>query len=191
MDELDAANVQTACGLVEHEERRVALEFAGDDQLLLVPARKGLGRYLRRRSADVVGTDLLPCRGQDRAAIPERAPRVRSLVVAREHQVVGQREGKNEPESVSIRRDVADVGLVDGARRHPGDVTPAKIDPPGRHLAEAYERFHELVLAVAGDTGDPEDLAGAYLQIDTAHHLVAAVVLHVQVVDLEAHLAWV
>ena len=43
MDELDAAHVQAARRLVEHEQLEVAVELAGDDDLLLVAARQRAG----------------------------------------------------------------------------------------------------------------------------------------------------
>ena len=51
VDELDAADVEAARRLVEHEQLQVAVELAGDDDLLLVAARQRAGR---RPSADGV-----------------------------------------------------------------------------------------------------------------------------------------
>ncbi len=45
--------------------------------------------------------------------------------------------------------------------------------------------FDELVLAVARDAGDPEDLAGPDLEVDAADNLVAAVVEDVEPGDRE------
>src|SRR5687767_6171806 len=58
---------------------------------------------------------------------------------------------------------------------------------PGTRLAQANERLDQLVLAVAGDARDPEDLAAAHLQVDAGDALVAAIVLDVESLDLEDH----
>ena len=59
MDELDAADVEAARRLVEDEQAEVAVELAGDDDLLLVAARQRAGRDLRGRRPDVVLRDRL------------------------------------------------------------------------------------------------------------------------------------
>ena len=38
VNELDAADVEAACGLVEHEQLQVAVELARNDELLLIAA---------------------------------------------------------------------------------------------------------------------------------------------------------
>ena len=47
MDELDAADVEPARGLVEDEETEVAVELPGDDDLLLVAAGQRPGKHVR------------------------------------------------------------------------------------------------------------------------------------------------
>ena len=71
------------------------------------------------------------------------------------------------------------------ARAGPDPVTscPARRDGPARRLAQARERLDELVLAVAGDAGDSEDLAGADLEADAIDGLLAAIVRDPQVRD--------
>src|ERR1700730_12501964 len=106
MDELDAADAQASGGLVENEETGFAVELAGHDQLLLVAARKRLGRNFRRWRPDVVLTyPLLGCI-ENGVSIPEQAARERQLVVAGQHQVVSQREGQDETKSVPVGRHI-------------------------------------------------------------------------------------
>ena len=59
----------------------------------------------------------------------------------------------------------------------PGDVLAVERDLAAGRLAQPDDRLDELVLAVAGDAGDAEDLAGADLEVDAVDDLVAAVVL--------------
>ena len=66
----------------------------------------------------------------------------------------------------------------------PSSVTCARGRP-----TESGERLDQLVLTVAGDAGDPQDLAGSDLEIDAADRLVTAIVLRLQPVHLEHRLA--
>src|SRR3954467_13843576 len=71
------------------------------------------------------------------------------------------------------------------ARSEAGDVGPAESDCATARLAEADDRLDELILAVPGPPRDPEDLAGADLDVDRVDHLVAAVIADRQTLDLE------
>ena len=62
VDELDAAHVEAAGRLVEHEQPEVAVELAGDDELLLVAAGQRPGGDRGRRRPDVELLDGLGCR---------------------------------------------------------------------------------------------------------------------------------
>ena len=57
-----------------------------------------------------------------------------------------------------------------------GDVLAVERDRARGGLAQPDDRLDELVLAVAGDARDPEDLAGADLEVDASDDLAAAVV---------------
>ena len=78
---------------------------------------------------------------------------------------------------MAVGRDVADAGLVHRrAAGWPVTSVPPSVTVPDGRLAQADDRLDELVLAVAGDAGDAEDLAGPDLEVDAADGLVAAVV---------------
>ena len=62
-------------------------------------------------------------------------------------------------------------------------------DPAPARSSKAGERLDELVLAVAGNPGDPEDLAGPDLEAHAADHLAATIVVDPQVLDRERHVA--
>src|SRR3954468_7968892 len=81
--------------------------------------------------------------------------------------------------------DVPDTVLVHLARSEAGDVGPAESDRATARLAEADDRLDELILTVPGHPRDPEDLAGADLEVDRVDHLVAAVIADRQTLDLE------
>ena len=52
-----------------------------------------------------------------------------------------------------------------------GDVLAVERDRTADRLAQPDDRLDQLVLAVAGDAGDAEDLAGADLEVDAADDL--------------------
>ena len=80
-------------------------------------------------------------------------------------------------EALAVAGDVGHAALVQ-LPRGPMPVTSRRRarDRPAGRLAQAGERLDELVLAVAGDAGDAEDLAGTDLEADAADDLLAAVV---------------
>ena len=49
--------------------------------------------------------------------------------------------------------------------------SPSRVTVPAGRLAQADDRLDQLVLAVAGDAGDAEDLAGPDLEVDAADDL--------------------
>ncbi len=63
------------------------------------------------------------------------------------------------------------------------DVLAVEEDAPGAGAPHPDERFDELALAVAVDTGDAEDLALAHLQVEAGDGGVAAVVEHLEPLD--------
>ena len=60
---------------------------------------------------------------------------------------------------------------------------PPSVTAPPVGLRRPVERLDQLVLAVAGDAGDAEDLARADLEVDAVDDLVAAVVLGAEALD--------
>ena len=96
------------------------------------------------------------------------------------------RERQDEPEPVTIGRDVGDAALVELARtRAPVSRSPSSTIRPADGLAQPDDRLDELVLAVAGDAGDAEDLARPDLEVDAVDDLLPAVVLDGQALDRE------
>ena len=172
VDELDAADVEAARRLVEDERRQLPAELAGDDRLLLVAAGQGRRRHRRRRRPDVVLRDrpLGPVRDRLRrcgAGRGRRAPRrTGSGRGCRPARSSGRARSDGDRPGRTTSRDA-------GACRGPLPVTsrPARLTDPARRLAQAGECLDELLLAIAGDTGDAEDLAGADLEADAVDGL--------------------
>ena len=67
---------------------------------------------------------------------------------------------------------------------------PAEDEFAALSRTQAGQRFRQLCLAVALHAGDPQDLARSHVKRDAAHDVQAAVVLDVQVLDLEDLLLW-
>ncbi len=68
-------------------------------------------------------------------------------------------------------------------------VCPSSENLAGMRLADAGNRFQQFGLAVAGDTGNADDLAGADIEGDVVDHDDAAVVLDREVADRQHDLA--
>ena len=113
----------------------------------------------------------------DRVVVADEAAGVGRAVVVGEDEVVGERERQDQPEAVAVGRHVADAQpRAAGAGAAAGHVLAVERHRPAGRLAQPDDRLDELVLAVAGDAGDAEDLAGPDLEVDAADDLAAAVV---------------
>ena len=84
--------------------------------------------------------------------------------------------------------DVAHPGVEHRAGARVRDVLAVEDDAPGRGVTEARDRIDQLRLAVGVDAGEPDDLASADGEADVANGLEPAVVVHVEVLDLEQRL---
>ena len=178
VDELDAPDVQAARRLVQHQELGLAAELAGDDRLLLVPARQRLDDDRRRRCPDVVPLDELLRPIVDRGLLAYRAAGERRPVVAGQDEVVLQRGAHRSSPSGDGRPGRGRAPPRRAAEApSPSRRCRASRRCPPVGLAQAGDRLDELVLAVAGDAGDAERLACPNLEVDAADDLAPAVVL--------------
>src|SRR5207247_1851979 len=108
VDELDAADVQAASGLVEDEQLQVVAELAGDDDLLLIPAGERSRGRLDAWGADIELFDEADGVLRDRPEVPDdvREPaRKRRLGISRQREVVVKGVCEDEPEAMTIGRD--------------------------------------------------------------------------------------
>ena len=143
------------------EEAQVAVEFASHYQLLLIATGQRAGGHVGRRRPDVVLLDGLERPLAGRPLVPDQSARVRLGEVVGQDQVVGQREGQHEPEAVSVGGHERQAQLVDFAGAHRRHVVAFEQDLPAARAAQADDRLDQLVLAVASDARDTEDLARA------------------------------
>ena len=178
MDELDAPYIQAPRGLIKHQQLEIARELAPHDQLLLISARQGRGLNRGRGGADVVVGDHLLGVTAYLAVVTHQSPRIGRSVVVGQHQVVGQREGEDQPVALPVGRDESHAQVVEAAWAGPADGPTRELHRPARRPAQPNQRLDQLVLAVPRHPGDAEHLAGAHLETDAVHDLVASVVLH-------------
>ena len=133
VDELDAADVQAARRLIEDEQLQVAAELARHDDLLLVAARQ----RARRDVADGVRMSnrsmRSPAPRSDGGVVAQDPARERRAVVARQDQVVREREATAPGRTDAGRpaRTPTPV-LVQRARARAGDVSCRQGDVAAR-----------------------------------------------------------
>ena len=101
---------------------------------------------------DVADAD--PAAGADRAR-------------ARQQRVLRQREGRHGTAAEPLLGNEVQAGGAPRARRGARDVALEELDRAGRRAPVlARDRRHQLLLAVAGDAGDADHLAGANVERD-------------------------
>ena len=152
-------------------------QLARDHDLLLVAAGQVPDRHVDAGRAHVEAPR--PARARvvgDRAAPRSTPRRERRAAVAVEHEVVGDRERRDQTVLAAVLGHVADAQLVDLARRQPADVGAVDRDAAADARAHPGDRLDQLALAVALHAGDAEDLAGAHGEVDAGHDRHAAVV---------------
>src|SRR2546426_8624076 len=193
VDELDAADVEASGWLVEHQQLHVLTELPGDDHLLLVATGQRPRESLRAGRADVEllhEADRVLCDRAEVANDSSEAAGERRVRVSRERQVVVYGIREHEAEAVTVRGHEGHASVPALLHRRPGQVKTAEPDRASGRAAKAHERLDDLVLAVAGHPGDPDDLPGTNDEVEAADGLVAAVVLRPQTRDLEGRGAW-
>ena len=83
--------------------------------------------------------------------------------------------------------ELAHLGRIAGM---PGVISrPPTVSVPLDRRADAGQHLQQLGLAVAGDAGDADDLAGAQLEADIVEQPHAALVEQAEMLGLEQHLA--
>ena len=94
-------------------------------------------------------------------------PGLRHLAERQERHVLAHRERQHDPLSVTIAREVDDAGAAHPAR--PAELQGATVHAEGAACgAHPSERTQERALAVALDTGEPDDLTGLDAEGDIA-----------------------
>ena len=108
------------------------------------------------------------------------------LAVVVQREVLGELELEDEAAPLPVLGNVTHARVERLARRRVGQVFAADADLASRGLAQTGQGVDQLALAVAVDAGDADDLARSDVERDAAHGLEAAVVRHVEVLDLQS-----
>ncbi len=153
--------------LVDDQHARLAQDLAADHELLKVATREGASRRIRRTDPHVEGLDHAPRQCFRDPRQQETATAHPAGRVARQHEIVAEREARDGGVAVALFRH--EGGATAAAGRDPGaaDVLAVDADLAGRAGQPfARQRREELVLAVARHPGDAEDLAAPYDEVD-------------------------
>src|SRR5665647_3506241 len=155
--------VQRARGLVQHEDRRVLVQRAGDRDALLLPsgqleaALADLGVVGQREPLDE-RLDVGAARGfLDRVLVGAGRVAVRDVLPdgpGEERRVL-----EDDPDPLAY-------GSVVDAR----DVEPVDEDLAGARLVQAKQQTHQRRLAAAGLTHERDPLAGRDVEVDAVEH---------------------
>ena len=189
VDELDRADIDAARRLADEQHGRVALHLAREHDLLLVAAGKVRRLQPAVRRADVVLLDLRArivadggdIRGAARSGTPGRRDS-RATEFSHSSKAV-TRPMRWRSSGTCARPRLAQRRRV--AVRHHGERLAVEETLADGGVADAGKHLEQLRLAVAGDAGDADDLAGAHLERDfreAAHALRVDVaeILHLQ-----------
>ena len=178
VDELDAADVEPARRLVQHEQLRLPCRTRGP-RPPSAGCRPRACRRSRRSTASGRRTRSTHSCARLRIASSSRTrPReYGACVVVVEHDVVGEREATAPARTDGGRPGRTRRRARGGRAARPSSRRGRPARPcPRSSCAKPDDRLDQLVLAVAGHPGDAEDLAGAHLEAHAVHDLVAAVV---------------
>ena len=169
VDELDRADVDSTGGLPDQEEIGIAVELAGQHDLLLIAARERRGGEDSAPRADVVLRHLtFPARCDRRAAQPDRAV-VGGLVVIAEDGALARHERDDEAHAMAVLGHVGQAEAPQasrGARFRVDEAVGFQSDLPRFHRPDPRERFEQLRLPVAGDPRHSHDLATPHREAD-------------------------
>src|SRR5690606_22435560 len=181
VDELDRADIQAAGRLDGKQDVWIAIQFAGDDQLLLVAAGKGPRGRFRRWRANVVALHQLASDGLRLPAVNHSGADERFSLGVPQQDVLPQGEVQNEAAMMPVFRDIGDTGVAEAIGIGVGDVLAGDGQGARLDLPQAGEDLDQLGLAVAFDAADPEDLPATQLQALDIDDLAAAVVVRLDV----------
>ena len=190
MDEFDGTDIDPTRRLADQQQVGVALDLAGDHDLLLVAAREILGRQIRVRRAHVETLDLAHGVGADRGIVHHQPVLEFGRVVIAEGHVFPGGEIHDQPLDLTVLGDMADAGMTPRpcVRAFQGQGLALQRNLAGKLRAGfgiAAQYLQQLRLAVSGDAGDADDLAGADVQIDAAQPLDAVGIDHAQAAHLQ------
>src|SRR5215204_2440056 len=189
VDKLDGSHVETTSRLDGKEGIWLAMQFAGDDQLLLVSSRECPGRSVRGWSANVEGSHqpFGQCAAA-RVVDPTAGAEWCLLGVAQEH-VLGERKGKHQPPSLAVLRDVGESHAAARVRASRGDVLALQQHPPALRTAQPGEHLDQFSLSITLDAADTKNLATTKFNVHPIERGMPLAPLEVEILRNEHRLA--
>eukprot|EP01022_Parablepharisma_sp_SALTPOND_P021557 TRINITY_DN427_c2_g1_i1.p1 TRINITY_DN427_c2_g1~~TRINITY_DN427_c2_g1_i1.p1 ORF type:complete len:1458 (+),score=547.10 TRINITY_DN427_c2_g1_i1:21634-26007(+) len=161
-----SAHVHAPGRLGHHEHRRLAFHLAADDELLQVAAREALGRRIGTGRLDLEAFDDGRGRPTGKAEVDHAVLHIGRLLVRQQH-IGRQRQGRYGTASQAFFRHQAQAGRAARIGREIAHRLAGQHDHVGGGtLVLAGERRQQFLLAVAGDAGDTDDLAGTHFALD-------------------------
>ena len=107
------------------------------------------------------------------------------VVVIAEDRVLVLLEGQHQPDMVAVLRHMGEAAVAQlagiGDADHVDRLAVEHRRVPDTRAADAGDRLDQFRLAVAGDAGNADDLAGAHVEGDVVDHGDAARILDRQV----------
>ncbi len=141
------AHIETAGRILEDEQRGVALESAGEDDLLLIATGERAGADIGTGRHDVEPIDQLGCSRAGGSPVDPRAARPSRIVAQPQHHILGDAHCRNQSFGGPVLRH-------EGHRS--GDVD-------SRKRAESRDGAKHLAVAVSFDRSNTDQLAAAKL----------------------------
>src|SRR5262245_61208229 len=177
--------VEAVGGFVEDHNAGLGTDFPRQQDLLDVAARQLGDRGLLGRRADVVLADLLAGMAVDELPVADAAAPIGRLADLLQHQICGDGERADGAFAHPLVGDIADAALAPLGHAIGGNVGVAELEAArgGRPLPR--QQFSQMLLAVAVNAGDAEDLAGPEIETYIPEGTFAAAGLGLQAAGAE------
>ena len=159
------AHVHAPGGLRDDEQRGLGVYLAAHDEFLQIAARQRTGHRLRPAALDLVaGNDVF---GLGLQAGPVQPATARDRLLARQHQVAGQRQGRHRtaPETLFGHKMQAQCAPPPGAQAAHVLVFDAHGPCSGPRVF-TRQRHQQFFLAIARDTGNAHHFSSAHHEVN-------------------------
>ena len=171
MDEFDRTDVDATGRLADQQQVGVAFDLARENDLLLVAARKVLGRQFGVGRAHVETFHLFNGVGLDRGVIHQQAAAIGRVFVIAKRGVFPRLIVHDQTFALAVFGDVGDAMIAAGLAVGfiAGEVQRRAIDAHAALAGPiAAQNLKQLGLPVAGHASDAKDFARTDLQINAA-----------------------
>ena len=106
-----------------------------------------------------------------------------------QHQVLGDAERRRDPGAQAVIRDVSHAAPDGFQRIAAPDLPSCHDDAPGGPASKTGDHLGELALPIAGDAGDPDDLARVDLQVDVVQRRRSELAIRADPTQLQGDLS--